>query len=52
MTRPSIYSRPNKPLTIPVRRRGEVAPLEKLEAPEIVMVDKATECHVTPDFPQ
>lgn len=49
MNRPSIYTRPNKPLTIPVRKRGEVAPLEQITAPEIVAVDRATECHVTPD---
>ena len=46
MTRPAIYSRPNKPLTIPVRKRGEVAPLSQIEAPEIIAVDRATECHV------
>ncbi|WP_226554828.1 hypothetical protein [Celeribacter naphthalenivorans] len=49
MNRPSIYSRPNKPLTIPVRKRGEVSPLEEIKAPEIIAVDRATECHVTPD---
>ena len=49
MNRPAIYSRPNKPLTIPVRKRGEVAPLEMVKAPEIIAVDRATECHVTPD---
>jgi len=49
MNRPAIYSRPNKPLTIPVRKRGEVAPLKEIEAPEVIAVDKATECHVTPD---
>ena len=49
MPRPAIYSRPAKPLTIPVRKRGEVAPLAKIEAPEIIAVDRATECHVTPD---
>ncbi|MCG7625951.1 hypothetical protein [Epibacterium sp. Ofav1-8] len=49
MNRPAIYSRPKKPLTIPVRKRGEVAPLEKIESPEIITVDRATECHVTPD---
>jgi hypothetical protein len=49
MNRPSIYTRPDKPLTIPVRKRGEVAPLHLIQAPEIVAVDRATECHVTPD---
>lgn len=49
MNRPAIYSRPKKPMTIPVRKRGEVAPLELVTAPEIIAVDRATECHVTPD---
>lgn len=49
MNRPAIYSRPNKPLTIPVRRRGEPSPLDLTAPPEVVAVDKATECHVTPD---
>lgn len=49
MNRPSIYTRPNKPLTIPVRKRGEPEPLKTSELPEVVAVDKATECHVTPD---
>jgi phospholipid N-methyltransferase len=49
MTRPSIYTRPDKPLTIPVRARREPAALEPIEAPEVIAVDKVTECHVTPD---
>ncbi|AUQ95964.1 Phospholipid N-methyltransferase [Phaeobacter inhibens] len=52
MNRPRIYARPNKPLTIPVRKRGKVTPLEAFEAfeaPEVITVDKFTECHVTPD---
>lgn len=49
MNRPSIYTRPNKPLTIPVRKRGEPAPLELVKAPEVIAVDRFTECHVTPD---
>ena len=49
MTRPAIYCRPNKPLTIPVRKRGDAPPLAMVEAPEIIAVDRATECHVTPD---
>ena len=49
MNRPSQYSRPAKPLTIPVRRRREAAPLELAEAHEVIAVDRATECHVTPD---
>lgn len=49
MNRPSIYTRPNKPLTIPVRARREPAALAPVEAPEVIAVDKFTECHVTPD---
>lgn len=49
MNRPSIYTRPKKPLTIPVRARREPDPLETIEAPEVIAVDKFTECHVTPD---
>lgn len=45
----SVYIRPDKPLTIPVRKRGEPAPLDQFELAQPVTVDKATECHVTPD---
>lgn len=45
----SVYTRPNKPLFIPATRRDDPPPLEKLETPEIVTVDRATECHATPD---
>jgi predicted RNA methylase len=48
MNRPPIYSRPAKPLRIPPTRRErfEGPTAQPLAAP--VMVDKATECHVTP----
>lgn len=49
MTRPAIYSRPNKPLTIPVRARRDAPALEQAKPPEVITVDRATECHVTPD---
>lgn len=49
MSRPSIYTRPNKPLSIPVRNRRDRGSLEALHLAEPVTVDKATECHVTPD---
>lgn len=49
MNRPSIYTRPQKPLTIPVRARREPEALAKIKAPEVITVDKVTECHVTPD---
>jgi hypothetical protein len=48
MNRPSIYTRPNKPLAIPVRKRRDTQEIEPIKAPELVAVDKATECHVTP----
>ena len=44
----AVYTRPAKPLTIPVNRRRDFEPLAKAEPVEIVAVDKATECHVTP----
>ncbi|RCS21494.1 methyltransferase type 11 [Phyllobacterium salinisoli] len=47
MKRPAIYSRPSKPLTIPVQRRSFGA-VELIEVSEPVTVDKFTECHVTP----
>lgn len=48
MKRPSIYSRPDKPLTITVRRRERFAPVGTVEIVEPAVVDRATECHVTP----
>ncbi|TRD14914.1 methyltransferase type 11 [Palleronia caenipelagi] len=49
MNRPAMYSRPDKPLTVQVRDRNAPARLDMTKAPEILTVDKATECHVTPD---
>lgn len=46
--KPEVYRRPAKPMVIPVRRRRDFEPLAKAETVEIVAVDKATECHVTP----
>ncbi|QPC91488.1 methyltransferase type 11 [Mesorhizobium sp. INR15] len=48
MTRPAIYSRPAKPMVIPVTRRNDFAKLAAPSIAEPVMVDKFTECHVTP----
>ena len=48
MARPSIYSRPAKPLRIPVKRRDDFDALPKVELAAPVMVDRSTECHVTP----
>lgn len=44
----SVYARPAKPLVIPVRRRRDFEALPAAAPVEIVTVDKATECHVTP----
>lgn len=46
--KPGVYRRPDKPLTLAVRRRHDFAPIVKAEPVEIVAVDKFTECHVTP----
>lgn len=45
----SLYSRPNKPRFVSVKQRDDFAPIAKAEPIEIIAVDKATECHVTPD---
>lgn len=45
----SIYQRPDKPTTLTVRKRNG-APERALPAlPEVLTVDRATECHVTPE---
>ena len=49
MPRPAMYTRPDKPMRIEVKKREEPAPIEARELPEVVTVDKATECHVTPE---
>lgn len=45
---PAVYSRPAKPLRVPVKRRDDFDKVAIVAAPEIVAVDKFTECHVTP----
>ncbi|KAB2681150.1 MULTISPECIES: methyltransferase type 11 [Brucella] len=45
----NVYSRPAKPLWVSVKQRDDFEKLAKAEPIEIVAVDKATECHVTPD---
>lgn len=49
MIRPAIYTRPAKPLTIPVRARRDAPALALATVPEVIAVDRATECHITPD---
>lgn len=44
----SVYTRPAKPLVIPVKHRRDFEALPKGETVEIIAVDRATECHVTP----
>lgn len=45
----SVYTRPNKPLSIAVKRRQNFAAIAATPTLEIIAIDKATECHVTPD---
>lgn len=42
------YTMPNRPRPVTVRRRSDFAAPKAADVPEIVTVDKATECHVTP----
>lgn len=46
--KPSVYKRPAKPLFTTVTRRRDFEALTKVEPVEILAVDRATECHVTP----
>jgi hypothetical protein len=46
--KPACYTMPRKPQQLAVKRREDFAPIDKPEAVEIVAVDRATECHVTP----
>ena len=43
-----LYARPNKPRTTAVRQRSEAPVVAPLAIPELVAVDRTTECHVTP----
>ena len=44
----SVYTRPNKPQYIDVKKRLAVEIKEPAPLPDPVIVDMATECHVTP----
>jgi hypothetical protein len=44
----SLYSRPNKPKQILVRKRSGAPAMALTELPQAVEIDNATECHVTP----
>ncbi|RWD98340.1 methyltransferase type 11 [Mesorhizobium sp.] len=45
----AVYARPEKPMRISVKRREGFGKLEPIQVLEPVIVDKVTECHVTPD---
>lgn len=51
LTNRSIYSRPNKPMFIDVKKRSrlEIGLVTISKAERIPVVDKDTECHVTPN---
>ncbi len=44
----SVYCRPNKPRTMAVTRRKEASVMTRPELPQVIEVDRASECHVTP----
>lgn len=46
--KPSVYTRPAKPLHLVVKTRDDFDKIEIAPASDIVAVDKATECYVTP----
>ena len=46
--KPFVYKRPNKPNRLEVKRRLGVPERALTELPEVLAVDRATECHVTP----
>lgn len=45
---PAVYRRPGKPARLQVRRRDDFAPPSAAPVAQVVAVDRATECHVTP----
>ncbi len=44
----NVYTRPAKPLFTAVRSRKDFDAIEKTAPLEIIAIDRATECHVTP----
>lgn len=48
MNRPAHYRMAKRPGFVTVKDRRDFAPVQPISAPEIVTVDRATECHVTP----
>lgn len=45
----AVYARPDKAMRITIKRRDAFGKLEPIRVVEPVIVDKFTECHVTPD---
>ncbi|MET1416807.1 methyltransferase type 11 [Roseibium sp. HPY-6] len=45
----SVYARPKKPMFIPVQQRSPRAIPKTLEIAEPLIIDKFSECHVTPE---
>lgn len=46
----SLYTRPKKPKTIPVKKRARFFALDEIEPVTLLAVDAGTECHVTPSI--
>ena len=46
--KPAVYQMAKRPAFLPVKRREDFAPIELATVPEVVAVDRATECHATP----
>ncbi|WFE89865.1 methyltransferase type 11 [Roseibium porphyridii] len=44
----SVYARPNKPMFIPVQYRSPGATPKRTQIDEPLIIDKASECHITP----
>jgi hypothetical protein len=46
--KPAVYKMPRRPMPLAVKRRVDFDKVESVPVPEIIAVDKFTECHVTP----
>ncbi|TIV25943.1 MAG: methyltransferase type 11, partial [Mesorhizobium sp.] len=44
-----VYARPDKPMRISIKRRDGFGKLQPIQVVEPMIVDKFSECHVTPD---
>lgn len=44
----ACYTMPRAPMRLHVQRRGDFAPPDAVTPPQIVAVDRSTQCHVTP----